>query len=186
MREFVDSVFPPSYALFWPSSDRAFSKLSKNQYHTCFKTVSELDITGTPIHMIESIEDIKTLWEKYPDISLCIPVFSNSHGWWFPLTQTNRCPSPQITSKIIASPECIIYIAKCQKTKSDKPLMVAEIKPESKFFEKLPRESVHISDMLPTSHGTILTLMQTLNPKKVMKTIRETDNFFHGILGTTL
>ncbi len=175
------ATYTPTNAIYWPKTmahDATYNTIIKNVYN---RTDDDF-----PVLFIDKLSDVQNLFQKHPNITLYVPVFSNSRGWWSSLLPNDQKTTPQISEKMIITPDCQLFVIKNFKTDAKSPLMAGEVRPSSTFFNELPPATATVRDMIATDSGTVLTLFHGLNPRKLIKTLTDTGNRYHGILGSDL
>ena len=121
--------------------------------------------------------DFEDFFKEHPGGLIYFPVFQGMSGWWGEMLGTNA----RIQSKMILSPECILYEIGMDGAATARQLFAAEILPHT--LKKVKDSKTEIKDMIATDSGTILALLCGGAENKIRAAVQAHGGTYMGHLG---
>jgi len=132
--------------------------------------------TGGAPQTVKTI-DFDGFFTEHPAALAYFPVFQGMNGWWGEMLGTNA----RIQSKMILSPECILYEIGMDGAATARQLFAAEIFPHT--LKKVKDSKTEIKDMIATDAGTILALLCGGAENKIRAAVQTNGGTYIGHLG---
>jgi len=121
--------------------------------------------------------DFEDFFTQHPSGLIYFPVFQGMSGWWGEMLGTDA----RIQSKMVLSPECILYEIGMDGAATSRQLFAAEILPHT--LKKVRDSKTEIKDMIATDTGTILALFCGGAENKIRAAIKTYGGTYMGHLG---